>query len=98
MEGLLGNPKGTVLFSSWEELTEFVNTIDNYSIQPFASRFMAFDGEGFYGNIVQGWIIKSSLDNVFIFGVAIDGTLIFRKRNYPDTSTWENPKVIVRPS
>lgn len=98
VEGLLGNPKGTVLFSSWEELTEFVNTIDNYSIQPFASRFMAFDGEGFYGNIVQGWIIKSSLDNVFIFGVAIDGTLIFRKRNYPDTSTWENPKVIVRPS
>lgn len=98
MGGLLGNPKGTALFSSWEELTKFVNTMDNYTIQSFTTRFMAFDEEGFYGNIVQGWIIKSRSDNVFIFGVAIDGTLIFRKRNYPDTSTWGNPKIIVMAS
>ena len=34
-------------------------------------------------------------DVVFIFGIAIDGTLIFRKRNYPDVSNWEDPKIII---
>ena len=35
--------------------------------------------EGFYGNVVQGLVIKQLEDAVFIFGIAIDGTLIFRK-------------------
>ena len=65
------------------------------TIQPFVSNFNAFAGEGFYGNVVQGLVIKQLEDAVFIFGIAIDGTLIFRKRNYPDVSTWENPKIII---
>ena len=65
------------------------------TIQPFVSNFNAFAGEGFYGNVVQGLVIKQLEDAVFIFGIAIDGTLIFRKRNYPDVSTWEDPKVII---
>lgn len=65
------------------------------TIQPFVSDFNAFAGEGFYGNIVQGLVIKQLEDAVFIFGIAIDGTLIFRKRNYPDVSTWEDPKIII---
>lgn len=44
---------------------------------------------------VQGLVIKQLEDAVFIFGIAIDGTLIFRKRNYPDVSTWEDPKIII---
>lgn len=63
------------------------------TIQPFVSNFNAFAGEGFYGNVVQGLVIKQLEDAVFIFGIAIDGTLIFRKRNYPDVSTWEDPKI-----
>ena len=51
------------------------------TIQPFVSNFNAFAGEGFYGNVVQGLVIKQLEDAVFIFGIAIDGTLIFRKRN-----------------
>lgn len=65
------------------------------TIQPFVSDFKAFAGEGFYGNVVQGLVIKQLEDVVFIFGIAIDGTLIFRKRNYPDVSTWEDPKIII---
>ena len=65
------------------------------TIQPFVSNFNAFAGEGFYGNVVQGLVIKQLEDNVFLFGIAIDGTLIFRKRNYPDVSTWEDPKIII---
>ena len=65
------------------------------TIQPFVSNFNAFAGEGFYGNVVQGLVIKQLEDAVFIFGIAIDGTLIFRKRNYPDVSTWEDPKIII---
>lgn len=65
------------------------------TIQPFVSNFNAFAGEGFYGNVVQGLVIKQLEDVVFIFGIAIDGTLIFRKRNYPDVSTWEDPKIII---
>ena len=65
------------------------------TIQPFISNFNAFAGEGFYGNVVQGLVIKQLEDAVFIFGIAIDGTLIFRKRNYPDVSTWEDPKIII---
>lgn len=65
------------------------------TIQPFVSDFNAFAGEGFYGNVVQGLVIKQLEDVVFIFGIAIDGTLIFRKRNYPDVSTWEDPKIII---
>lgn len=65
------------------------------TIQPFISNFNAFAGEGFYGNVVQGLVIKQLEDTVFLFGIAIDGTLIFRKRNYPDVSTWEDPKIII---
>ena len=65
------------------------------TIQPFVSDFNAFAGEGFYGNVVQGLVIKQLEDVVFIFGIAIDGALIFRKRNYPDVSTWEDPKIII---
>ena len=65
------------------------------TIQPFVSNFNAFAGEGFYGNVVQGLVIKQLEDTVFLFGIAIDGTLIFRKRNYPDVSTWEDPKIII---
>lgn len=65
------------------------------TIQPFVSDFNAFAGEGFYGNVVQGLVIKQLEDVVFIFGIAIDGTLIFRKRNYPDVSTWEDSKIII---
>ena len=92
---LLGNPKGTKSFSSWSEFTDFVNEIPIKTIQPFVSDFNAFAGEGFYGNVVQGLVIKQLEDVVFIFGIAIDGTLIFRKRNYPDVSTWEDPKIII---
>ena len=92
---LLGNPKGTKSFSSWSEFTDFVNEMPIKTIQPFVSDFNAFAGEGFYGNIVQGLVIKQLEDAVFIFGIAIDGTLIFRKRNYPDVSTWEDPKIII---
>ena len=93
--GLLGNPKGTKSFSSWSEFTDFVNEMPIKTIQPFVSDFNAFAGEGFYGNVVQGLVIKQLEDVVFIFGIAIDGTLIFRKRNYPDVSTWEDPKIII---
>ena len=93
--GLLGNPKGTKSFSSWSEFTDFVNGMPIRTIQPFVSDFNAFAGEGFYGNVVQGLVIKQLEDVVFIFGIAIDGTLIFRKRNYPDVSTWEDPKIII---
>ena len=92
---LLGNPKGTKSFSSWSEFTDFVNEMPIKTIQPFVSNFNAFAGEGFYGNVVQGLVIKQLEDTVFIFGIAIDGTLIFRKRNYPDVSTWEDPKIII---
>ena len=92
---LLGNPKGTKSFSSWSEFTDFVNEKPIKTIQPFVSDFNAFAGEGFYGNVVQGLVIKQLEDVVFIFGIAIDGTLIFRKRNYPDVSTWEDPKIII---
>ena len=92
---LLGNPKGTKSFSSWSEFTDFVNEMPIKTIQPFVSNFNAFAGEGFYGNVVQGLVIKQLEDAVFIFGIAIDGTLIFRKRNYPDVSTWEDPKIII---
>ena len=92
---LLGNPKGTKSFSSWSEFTDFVNGMPIKTIQPFVSDFNAFAGEGFYGNVVQGLVIKQLEDVVFIFGIAIDGTLIFRKRNYPDVSTWEDSKVII---
>ena len=92
---LLGNPKGTKSFSSWSEFTDFVNEMPIKTIQPFVSDFNAFAGEGFYGNVVQGLVIKQLEDVVFIFGIAIDGTLIFRKRNYPDVSTWEDPKIII---
>lgn len=95
MGGLLGNPKGTKNFSSWNEFKKFISEIPPKTIQSFVTDFKAFDGEGFYGNIVQGFIFKNLEDSVFIFGVAIDGTLIFRKRNYPDTSTWENPKILI---
>ena len=91
----LGNPKGTKSFSSWSEFTDFVNEMPIKTIQPFVSNFNAFAGEGFYGNVVQGLVIKQLEDAVFIFGIAIDGTLIFRKRNYPDVSTWEDPKIII---
>ena len=92
---LLGNPKGTKSFSSWSEFTDFVNEMPIKTIQPFVSNFNAFAGEGFYGNVVQGLVIKQLEDAVLIFGIAIDGTLIFRKRNYPDVSTWEDPKIII---
>lgn len=92
---LLGNPKGTKSFASWSEFTDFVNEMPIKTIQPFVSNFKAFAGEGFYGNVVQGLVIKQLEDTVFIFGIAIDGTLIFRKRNYPDVSTWEDPKIII---
>lgn len=92
---LLGNPKGTKSFSSWSEFTDFVNEMPIRTIQPFVSNFNAFAGEGFYGNVVQGLVIKQLEDTVFLFGIAIDGTLIFRKRNYPDVSTWEDPKIII---
>lgn len=92
---LLGNPKGTKSFSSWSEFTDFVNEMPIKTIQPFVSNFNAFAGEGFYGNVVQGLVIKQLEDAVFIFGIAIDGTLIFRKRNYPDVSTWEDTKIII---
>lgn len=92
---LLGNPKGTKSFSSWSEFTDFVNEMPIKTIQPFVSNFNAFAGEGFYGNVVQGLVIKQLEDVIFIFGIAIDGTLIFRKRNYPDVSTWEDPKIII---
>ena len=92
---LLGNPKGTKSFSSWSEFTDFVNEMPIKTIQPFVSDFNAFAREGFYGNVVQGLVIKQLEDVVFIFGIAIDGTLIFRKRNYPDVSTWEDPKIII---
>ena len=92
---LLGNPKGTKSFSSWSEFTDFVNEMPIKTIQPFVSNFNAFAGEGFYGNVVQGLVIIQLEDAVFIFGIAIDGTLIFRKRNYPDVSTWEDPKIII---
>ena len=92
---LMGNPKGTKSFSSWSEFTDFVNEMPIKTIQPFVSNFNAFAGEGFYGNVVQGLVIKQLEDAVFIFGIAIDGTLIFRKRNYPDVSTWEDPKIII---
>ena len=92
---LLGNPKGTKSFSSWSEFTDFVNGMPIRTIQPFVSDFNAFAGEGFYGNVVQGLVIKQLEDVVSIFGIAIDGTLIFRKRNYPDVSTWEDPKIII---
>lgn len=92
---LLGNPKGTKSFSSWSEFTDFVNEMPIKTIQPFVSDFNAFAGEGFYGNVVQGLVIKQLEDVVFIFGIAIDGSLIFRKRNYPDVSTWEDPKIII---
>lgn len=78
----MGNPKGTKSFSSWSEFTDFVNEMPIKTIQPFVSNFNAFAGEGFYGNVVQGLVIKQLEDAVFIFGIAIDGTLIFRKRNY----------------
>ena len=92
---LLGNPKGTKSFSSWSEFTDFVNEMPIKTIQPFVSNFNAFAGEGFYGNVVQGLVIKQLEDNVFLFGIAIDGTLIFRNRNYPDVSTWKDPKIII---
>ena len=93
--GLLGNPKGTKSFSSWSEFTDFVNEMPIKTIQPFVSDFNAFAGEGFYGNVVQGLVIKQLEDVVFIFGISIDGTLLFRKRNYPVVSTWEDPKIII---
>ena len=42
----------------------------------FPSDFPTVLPEGFYGNVVQGLVIKQLEDAVFIFGIAIDGTLI----------------------
>ena len=56
----MGNPKGTKSFSSWSEFTDFVNEMPIKTIQPFVSNFNAFAGEGFYGNVVQGLVIKRS--------------------------------------
>ena len=57
----MGNPKGTKSFSSWSEFTDFVNEMPIKTIQPFVSNFNAFAGEGFYGNVVQGLVIKQVL-------------------------------------
>ncbi len=46
-----------------------------------------------FTDFVNELLIKQLEDTVFLFGIAIDGTLIFRKRNYPDVSTWEDPKI-----
>lgn len=93
---MLGKPKGSKLFNTWAELEDFVDNMDNYTFQPFFSSFKGFEGEGFYGNVVQGFILRVLSDNILIFGVAIDGTLVFRRRDYPDTSSWRDPKILLR--
>ena len=50
-------------------------------IDLLVANYRYFSGEGFYGNVVQGLVIKQCRC-CFHFGIAIDGTLIFRKRNY----------------
>lgn len=86
------------MFNSWTDLEYFVDNMDNNTFQPFFSSFKGFEGQGFYGNVVQGFILRVYADNILIFGVAIDGTLVFRRRNYPDTSSWQNPKILLSPT
>ena len=91
--GLMGNPKGTVNFSSWNELNNHINNnMGNYSCQFFTSTWKAFDGQGFYGNLVQGFLIRILTDNYLLLGVVQDGRLVFRKG---DSSGWDDPKLIL---
>ena len=90
---MMGNPKGTVLFKSWDELNNFINNeMTNYSAQFFVSEWKAFDGENIYGNNVQGFLVRILTDNYLLFGVSIDGRLVFR---HGSASGWEAPKIIL---
>ena len=85
--GVMGNPLGTVNFNSWEELNNHINNnMPNYTCQFFTSAWKAFDGQGFYGNLVQGFLIRVLTDNYLLFGIAQDGRLVFRRGN---TTGWE---------
>lgn len=85
----MGKPRGTAYFTSWEELDNHINNdMENNTSQFFTTKFKAFDGEGFYGNIVQGFLIRGLTDNYILFGVAIDGVLVFRHGN---SSGWDAP-------
>lgn len=91
--GLMGYPKGTVNFSSWNELNNHINNnMGNYSCQFFTSAWKAFDGQGFYGNLVQGFLIRVLTDNYLLLGVAQDGRLVFRRG---DSSGWSEPQLIL---
>ena len=91
--GVMGNPLGTVNFNSWEELNNHINNnMPNYTCQFFTSAWKAFDGQGFYGNLVQGFLIRVLTDNYLLFGVAQDGRLVFRRG---DTTGWEAPRLIL---
>ena len=91
--GVMGNPLGTVIFNSWEELNNHINNnMPNYTCQFFTSAWKAFDGQGFYGNLVQGFLIRVLTDNYLLFGIAQDGRLVFRRGN---TSGWDAPSLIL---
>ena len=91
--GVMGNPLGTVNFNSWEELNNHINNnMPNYTCLFFTSAWKAFDGQGFYGNLVQGFLIRVLTDNYLLFGIAQDGRLVFRRG---DTTGWEAPRLIL---
>lgn len=82
-------------FTTWEECSDYViNKMSNYSVIAFTSPFRAFDGQGFYGNVVMGLVFRGLLDSIVMITVAIDGKL--SKRIYNNsTSVWDAPSVIV---
>lgn len=93
MAEVLGNPKGTAFFNSWNELNNYINNeMTNYSAQFFVAKWKAFDGEDIYGNNVQGFLMRILTDNYLLFGVSIDGRLVFR---HGSASGWDEPKIII---
>ena len=82
-------------FNTWEECSDYViNKMSNYSVIAFTSPFRAFDGQGFYGNVVMGIVFRVLLDSIIMLTMAIDGKL--SKRRYDNsTGKWNSPTVII---
>lgn len=82
-------------FNTWEECSEYVvNHMNNWSVIAFTSPFRAFDGQGFYGNVVMGIVFRGLLDSIVMLTMAIDGKL--SKRRYDNsTGKWDSPTIII---
>lgn len=82
-------------FTTWEGCSDYViNKMSNYSVIAFTSPFRAFDGQGFYGNVVMGLVFRGLLDNIIMLTIAIDGKLSKRIYNI-NAKAWDAPSIII---